>query len=373
MSDLSSARRPRGIVKLNGVRIDAWVSWEVDNNAFYQADTFRALINVAELPAANDLSWIAAQEELDIEIFGGVPIDADNYSESDLKSLFFGRVDSLDYDPVARTIDLSGRDLTGLLTDAKTTESFSNQSSTQIAQTLAGRHGLTAEIPQPTRVKVGAYYETQAVTLNHERTEWDLLTYLANYEGFVIRVRGKTLYFGPAPDPEQSKYPIVWTAPSKPWETPTAPVTTLKLSHNLTLAKDVVVVFKGFDIKKHKPITVTVKKPRIRNSVTSSASPLSGPAQVYTQFFYKPTTREVLLQKAQAFAQSVSAHEYRLSADMPADDVLDVITPVVLSGLGSPWDQTYFPDSIVRGMNRDDGYRMRLNAKNHSPESTVSA
>lgn len=35
----------------------------------------------------------------------------------------------------------------------------------------------------------------------------------------------------------------------------------------------------------------------------------------------------------------------------------------------TPFDQTYYPDTIVRTMSMEEGYYWRVEAKNHSPDS----
>jgi hypothetical protein len=44
---------------------------------------------------------------------------------------------------------------------------------------------------------------------------------------------------------------------------------------------------------------------------------------------------------------------------------------VHLTGAGRGWDQLYYPDSVVRRISFEEGYRMDLRAKNHATQSTV--
>jgi hypothetical protein len=44
----------------------------------------------------------------------------------------------------------------------------------------------------------------------------------------------------------------------------------------------------------------------------------------------------------------------------------------VLTGTGTDFDQTYFPDSIARTFDQAGGYTWRIQAKNHSPEGQPS-
>ncbi len=63
-----------------------------------------------------------------------------------------GNIDSWDFDPAHFEIIASGRDLSGLLIDAKSAgESFKNYTSSQIASLLATRHGLTPVVTATSR------------------------------------------------------------------------------------------------------------------------------------------------------------------------------------------------------------------------------
>src|ERR1700676_2584929 len=108
----SAVRHPRAIVKLNGRSVPGWISWEVQSNAFFEADTWRVSYAVSLLPKKNDASWFSEPSETFVEIFAGFPAEADNPDVSELDSLIYGRVDNMEYDPGQRTITLTGRDLT---------------------------------------------------------------------------------------------------------------------------------------------------------------------------------------------------------------------------------------------------------------------
>ncbi len=60
-------------------------------------------------------------------------------------SLLQGEADSVSIDPINNTAEIDGRDLTARLLDARTQETFANQTASEIANTLAARHGLTPD------------------------------------------------------------------------------------------------------------------------------------------------------------------------------------------------------------------------------------
>lgn len=356
------ARQPRGIVKINGIRT-AWISWELDNNAFYQADTFRVRLALAAQP---DPTIFAAASELDVEIFAGFPPDPDNYTEADLQSLIYGLVDDVSYDPVSAIIDLSGRDFTGVLIDSKTTEKWPNLTASQIAAKIATAHDLTPVVTKTTR-KAGTYYEIDHARLNTQRSEWDLLTFLANEEGMRVYVKGRALHFEPLPT-ETDPYVLTWQPPTSERGYPIFDGKSVMFSRNLTLAKDVTVYVRSWNAKNKKGFTQKAKSQRTKNTVLKKASKPYGEPQVYT-FNIPGLTPEQALQRAQSLLRDITMHEVKLVAEMPADNVLNITTMIQVVGTGTAFDQMYYPDSIVRTMSMSDGYKMTIHGKNHSPES----
>jgi phage protein D len=208
---LPVGQSPRAIVKVAGIAVPGWIRWSVQENTFYQADTFRVQFAAQELPHETDVAWFSAQAEAFVEVFAGFPDDVKNFSETGLTSLIYGRVDDVDYDPVNATLTLTGRDLTAAFIDAKVTIQFQNMTSSQIASQLAISHGLSYSGPV-TKTVAGTYYAYDRVSMTDQRSEWDILTWLAQQEGFNCYVKGKTLHFAPQPTDESVTAPIDKTA-----------------------------------------------------------------------------------------------------------------------------------------------------------------
>lgn len=76
---------------------------------------------------------------------------------------------------------------------------------------------------------------------------------------------------------------------------------------------------------------------------------------------------------AKARYDAIIAHEMKMTARLPGDNLLSITTPIRVDGTGTSFDQTYFARSITRQMNADDGYVMEVAAQNVnqdiSPES----
>jgi hypothetical protein len=365
----AAARQPRGLVRVNGEVMPGWVIWEVDNNAFYQADTFRCTFALSRLPSARGPGWWAGLQQIDVEILAGFPKDPQSFTAAELDSLIYGRVDDLTFDPVSGQIEISGRDLTSEFIDTKTTEKFQNLTSSQVVEQLAQRHGMTAVVTK-TETKTGRYYEIDHARMNDQRSEWDLLTWLAHEEQFMVFVKGKELHFVPKPNPDDDPYVLQWDAPTDERGHPVFSGKTLVFSRNLTLAKDVIVKVRSWNAKHKKGFTKVAQATHNKNTVLIGAAQPIGEAQTYS-YTIPGLTPEQALQRAQALLKEITAHEMKLTATLPADNVLAITNIVKVTGTGTAFDQIYYPASIVRHMSVMEGYSMTLNAKNHSPESVV--
>lgn len=351
-------QQPRSILRVNGVAMAGWLSWSWDGNTMFQADTFHCEFAMDDLPATYGRRWWAEQTDIEVEILIGFPREAGAFSASELDSLFVGHADDVDFDWAARLISVSGRDRTADFIDNKTSEKFPNLTSSQIAQKLAAKHGLTA-IVTATTTKVGKYYAIDHVRLEDDRTEWDLLTWLAREEQFVCYVKGRELYFEPKPDAKVAPYKVAWSEPSA--GPPSADHTSIKTSRTLTVAKDITVTVRSWNSKQ--------KKAFAKKAVRARPGAKNPQQYVYT---IAGLTPEQCQQRANQLLAELSRHEMRLNLSGPADNVLGKTSVIALSGTGTAFDQTYYPDVISREFSPEEGYRWTVQAKNHSSESEAN-
>jgi hypothetical protein len=352
----AALRQPRGIVRVNGEIMAGWVDWEVDNNTFYHADnntfyhadTFHVVFAIGGLPTGRDDIWFAAQSKLLIDIFGGFPADPNNPNTGELPQWITGYADEVEIDLVAREIHLHGRDLTAPLIDTQTNEKWRNQTSSDVAKTIAAKFGLTATYITPTTAKVGKYIETNTGQITSGQSYWHLLTMLANLENFVVYVNGQDLHFGLPPDINNEPYLFQWN---------TAPFTfngsRLSVSHNMTLAQNA---------------QVTVNSWHQRIGLVKAVYPATVPAgaKQYKKKFPNMLP-DAAMAKAKALYKSIMQHEIKLTAELPADDLLTQTTIIKL--IGTAYDQLFYPASIKRRMSVHDGYTMSVQAQNTSPQN----
>lgn len=367
---VAAGRQPRAIVRINGTRIDGWVSWEVSSNTYYEADTFRVSFAASALPSFASPSWFSLQTELFVEILAGFPIDPANPQPAELPSQIYGRVDSLDFDPVSTMLTLTGRDLTAVFIDAKITSQWVNQKSSDIATALAVSHGLTPVVTTTT-TNVGTFYKHDQVRMQADRSEWETLAWLAREEGFVCYVAGKELHFEPDSRETAVPYVIQWQAPAPGGGYPVANVQDLSFSRSLTVSKGVVVTVRSPSLTKKTPVVQSYPS-HPKTIQAGKASPFGAVQNYYFTMAAGKTPVDVQQYAIKKYNEII-AHEMKLHARLPADNVLTSKNVIRVTGTGTAFDQLYFPNSIIRQMSLDEGYTMTVDAKNHNPNTVATS
>ncbi len=347
-------RSPRMRILANGAPLPDVISAEVFANNHYAADRFSVAIALGPSPWATAASWAAEPDVLlDIQF----SLDAG----ASFKSVMTGAVDSISIDPIIGQLRLEGRDLTAPLIETRTQETFANRTASEVAEILAGRHGLTPVVTRTTS-PVGRYYQNEhdRITLglfSRATTEWDLLVFLAQQEGFDVFVSGTELHFQPA-DPTPDIVQLI-----RPED-----LITIHLERSLTLARDIEVTVKSWNSRNQKAFTQTARATRRTSGGSQPGQARSGPPQRYV--FVRPNlSPEDALKLAQQKLAELTRHERVIQLNMPGELTLSPRSLLTLAGTGSAFDQTYFVDTIERVINFDSGFTQHIRAKNSSPRS----
>jgi len=379
LQPVAAATRPRGMVLVNGERAAGLVSFEVDNNSYFQADTFRVTLALSAQPANRGFAFWAAQTSMKVELLAGYPANPDNFTKSDLKSWLTGWVDDIEVSPLQDEITITGRDMTALLIDKKPSHDYSvsgyqdvktgytEMFSSEIAAHIAQDAGLQSNVVRTPAI-VGPMIGNVRKVLNDRGTLWDILTKLAQIEGYSVFVEGHTLHFIPRPDAESiAQYVLNYEPPCGRHAYTLANFTSIRLSRNLSVARGVKVTVQSFNQKTGKAVSATATRSHVKNTTTQGVGSTSLPPAEY--FRVVPNLDHLQCQRlANSILAEISHFEMNLEADIPADNVLTSLTPVRLLGSGTDFDQTYYPASIQRRYSLEDGYRMSLRARNVSPE-----
>lgn len=356
----SAIRAPRLRVMAGNSELVGAIHASVTNNNYYQCDHF----SVTFAMSAGSPGWWDVNPPLVIDI----QLSFDGYG---WQSLIIGEVDHQKIQIQAGLIEMEGRDLSARFIETKTQETFLNQTASQVAQTLASRHGMTASVTATTTL-VGRYYEQDHsnITLDEfsrTTTEWDLLVYLARHEGFDVFMSGTMLNFHPSTQQSSDPFVINWTA------SPTSRLNAISMSleRSLTLAKDVEVDVRSWNSRQGRAFT---KKARAIGGKATNASGIiasSGqPTTTQRRVIVRPNlTEDQAQQLANETAHEITLHERIVCVEMPGELILTPRNTVAIQGTGTSFDQSYCIASIDRSISFDEGFRQSIRLKNSSPRT----
>jgi phage protein D len=337
----------------NGQVVACAIAAEVLSNNYYAADRFSATVGL-RLDRRIDASFWASEVDILLEV--RISLDGG----SSYTSLIQGEVDNVAIDSTLGLVHLDGRDFTASLIEARTQETFANRTASEIASILAKRHDLTSYV-SVTSTPVGRYYQSEhdRITLDQfsrATTEWDLLVFLAQHEGFDVFVAGQSLYFQPT---TLAGHLAVSLRPED--------VTDLRLERSLTLARDIEVVVKSWNSRQNSAFVQ-----RARASCLGGGSGGSDTAQYYV--VVQPNLiPDDALKLAQRKLAELTRHERTVRIAMPGELALSPRSMISLGGTGTDFDQTYYIDVIERRFQPGGGFTQTILATNTSPRTVTPA
>jgi prophage tail gpP-like protein len=325
----SNARTPAVDVSVNGVSVGGVIEAEVSSNSHLAANRFRLRL---ALDVSGPAVWSSGPLRISIK-FGldgaWVPI-------------LLGQADFIEIDPIRSEVSVEGRDLTALFIEARTQETFQNQTASDIATVLATRQGLTANVTA-TSLPVGRNFQSQhaRTTLDqHGRftTEWDLLTRLAEQEGFDVWVDQQVLNFMP---PAASA-----TVALTPGD-----CVSLRLERTLSLEGALSVAVRSWDCRGQTSISQTA---------TLGGSYGGTPDYVIVR-------PNVSADMAQSIAQRVlgemAQHALCVDIELPGELAMQPRMGLALSDTGTDFDGLYVISDVERRMSFGQGFTQHVRAR----------
>ena len=333
---LVAVRYPRLRVLANGVIVPGAFEAEVLSNSHFAADRFRLGLALSADPTRG-AAWWADQNAVLIDI--AISLDGAYVN------LLHGAVDSVEIDLLGDAVRLTGRDLSAGLIEARAQGTFANQTSSDIATTLASRHGLSADV-QPTTTPVGRYWQLEHDSLvldgfARATTEWDLLVTLAQYEGFGVWVQGTTLHFRAA---DMSVAPVVLQM---------AQLSALRLERSLTLAQGIQVTVKSWHSR--------AAQCYVQTASANQTSEAGGNTLNYV-YITPNLTPDMTLRLAQQRLDELTQHERVIVAEMPGELSLVPGQQFLLQGTGTAFDRNYRINSVERRLDVARGFTQWLRA-----------
>ena len=359
-NDLGAARGIFLQLVLNGTIVAGVTEAEVRTSDHQAAGWFRVIIalGVDRVTTAANLSRMT---QATAQILVGLALPGLPMAAATWESLMTGTVDALTLDMTNGTAHLTGRDFTGLFIDTISAETFSNNTSSEIVQTLALRHGLTPVVTA-TATPIGRYYQeghdlSSLHQFSRTVTEWDLLSKLAELEGFNVYVEDSTLSFSP---PGPTEVPILWSW--MPGGAAATTFTTLEMERSLALARDIVVTVQSWNSRQAQMITQTVRS-SANGAVTANDRVGAGTATTYALVRPNLTPQQAMALATQTLSD-LSRHERVITVTMPGEVDLAPRSLVLLQGTGTDFDQTYAIDEITRRVSARDGFMQTVRAVN---------
>lgn len=340
---LIGVRYPRLRIQANGMVMAGAFEAEVANNCHYAADRFQLRLALSADPARGSIWW-ADQDAIFIDVAVSIG--------NDYVNLVHGRVDSIEIDSQNDAVRVTGRDLSADLIEARAQGTFANQTSSDIATVLAGRHQLSADV-EATSTPVGRYWQLEHDSLVLDgfarvTTEWDLLVKLAQYEGFTVWVQDATLHFRKA---DVHSPPTVLQA---------AELSGLRMERSLNLAQCVQVTVKSWHSRAAQSYA----------QMASSGQVIGGGGKARNYVYVAPNlTPDLALRLAQQRLAELTRHERVIVAEMPGELSLAPGRTILLQGSNTAFDRTYRIDSLVRRFDMAHGFTQTLRAHSEMSET----
>lgn len=348
---------PRVRITANGALLSGIVDVQWTAASAYNAGTFQ-FTKAFTANDANGPAWWAGTGNKQIAVNITIATDGQTFN-----SVFTGAVDSHVFDPIGRTIQVSGRDGAAVFIDARITDTYRNLTASEIATKLAAGHGYTAVVTNTTTL-VGRYYDadndaTTAGSFSRAVSEWDMLCLLGQKEGILPCVIGTVLYFQTPASPAPV-FPVWMKQSGSSFQ---SNALSIELDRSLTMARDVSVTVKSWHSGKK---AVVVGKAVTKTAVQPDQSV---PPSNYV--FYMPNlTRAQADAAAQKLAMDIAAHERVLQFKIPGETVITPQHVVTLAGTGTDYDGVqYFPDQITSSVSVQGGFTTSISCKNYSPLS----
>ncbi len=261
-------------------------------------------------------------------------------------SMFAGTIDELEHDVGCGLLTISGRDATASLIDLVVTDQFVNQTSSDVATTLASRAGLFANVA-PTTTFTGQYYQ-----IDHARnalssftrfaTAWEIICALADLEGFDCWVSDGTLNFLPMSSAVGRITSVDVGALQGGIANPLG-LTRLRLERRLAIDAGVGVKVRSWNSRQKTVVEQTV--------------PATGEDNATMVFVVPNATDEVALKKATSLYRDVARHGRAIAGEMAGELAMSPRDQICLTGTaGGGWDGTYVVDFVTRRLDAHAGF-----------------
>jgi phage protein D len=350
MAIASGVRAPRGWISLNGTKI-LCESVSATLNATRSSSNFEAEVPLDLLLSSG---WTLASLASQKEISGSIYISNDINSDSSGAQMISGPIDDIYVNIPDELVIIKGCDVSRNMHNTINTTQYLNQTSSQIATTIAGKYGLS--LSGSSSGMVGKLYTKDYVKMFDGESDWTAIQHLAEIEGYAAYIQGSTIYFQ---SPGQGGSYSVNYQPPTPESPASGDFLSLSLHANLNLGGTVNSTAMSHDPRQNTNVTAT-----------STCSGNGGNTLNYDCRGANMTQDQVQkLAKVSVFM--AVRHEMEVDADLVGDNSLRAGMSLQISGTQSQWDNSYPIDCVHHELNAD-GYTMNVQARSMAPGRSVS-
>ena len=302
-------------------------TWEVDCPFFFLSSGSGILTNSNE-----STTELLTEDKIEVEIYVGDPPNPNSFTQDDLGFLISGYLDEAEFlgDMQGERVQLTGRSFAGAMADDECTAvAWLNRTTSNVATLIAKQFGLTPVVT-PSSLVLGNAFGSEAKSYLSNTTYWDLLTYMASFDNYVVRVVGKTLYYGPYGSVGASSLPpavYAWGIGGN--------VQSLDIGRSPTGAKDIKVEVKSYDAlyKTSVDEIAQSRAPRVGKTI---------PGQYVETLVIPGLTRDQAAAKARAVLAQLNRAEIQGTITVVGDPSLTVDRRVQFYGAGNGLDLEYY-------------------------------
>lgn len=334
---------PRPWVKISGVQIPA-IEIQVTRKAERSADRFHARLSLTKAGryglALNDFADWKPQ---DVEVMASIAPGG-----GDAQTVILGRVDEPEICWKDMTVTLDGRDKSSLLTEKRRSEKFANQKTKDIIEKIAKDHKLMAHV-QSDAGYAGKIHTQDHAHLALNRTDYDILSDLAEREGCRWYVDGNDLYFEPK-DTDNGTVEVYWYPPGAVEAYTVSNALDLKTRRNMTAARPHRMRHRSwhsYDAAQHE--------------ATAEMGGVGEPLEFEHHHNGKKLDQIEALAKGRL--KNATRHDLTIHVEMSLDLTVTPRKRLNLRGTGTIYDQGYDIDGVEIDMGWERPALMELDAK----------
>lgn len=362
----------------NGAQIIGIKKFTVTSSNFFTCDRWSADVALDGTPSGYGAPFWALEANVDVQLMASLT------GAGALTTQIGGAVDKIKISLDKQMLTVEGRDYSAPLLDTLMNDKLVNQTSSQVATLLATRNGLVPQVTE-TATQVGRFLNDNYDFGVEDVSEFRVLSFLAQQEGFDFYMTGKTMVFGP-PVPDANPLTVTYTYadPQDPRIQMNAP--TLEMMQDKTLAAFVTVQVRSWSYQNKAPIIATWQSQKTQAQLKTSRK-LAVPSMTFTKAetqgganakgpFYIVRRSGLTQAQADALAKKtlmdITTNERSVEYSGPGILNLTARRMLTLTGTRTAFDQTYEIGEAETEFSWDAGCRMTIHAKASSPQQVRS-